>query len=66
MFQIMATMYLCVQADCENKREIICKENEWNMRIYCTEECADIDRRYDGKHSTYAAGCEIKVTVRQT
>jgi len=42
-------MYLCTQADCETEFEI-CKGIEWNTNIYCTEDCADIDRRYDGKH----------------
>ena len=59
----MAATYLCAQADCENAFEI-CKGIEWNTRIYYTEDCADIDRRYDGKHSNMSCVvCEKKVNV---
>jgi len=59
----MAATYLCAQADCENAFEI-CKGIEWNMRIYCTEDCADTDRRYDEKHPNMScAVCEKKVTA---
>ena len=60
----MAATYLCAQADCENKFEI-CKRIKWNTHMNCSEECADINRRYDEKHPNMSCSvCEKKVTVR--
>ena len=60
----MAATYLCAQADCESEYEIS-KGIEWNTHMYCTEDCADNDRCYDGKHPNMScAVCEKKVTER--